>query len=313
VVLRTSAGPVVVVREPGRTALRLVVGDAIEIGRDCTGLLLTDPQISRRHLKLRVEAGRVLVTDLGSTNGSILDGRALTGTMTLEHGSTVRIGDTTLELLDAPVSGTSSQAARVGAATDLRRTSIDIVADAVAESLPQLSQQHDDQGTLSLVFSDIEASTRRAESLGDQKWFDLLSKHNEIVRHQVAAHRGTEIKAQGDGFMLTFPSARSAVLCMVDVQRDLAEHSRMNAGQEILIRVGVHTGEVITADDGDVFGKHVILAARVANEALGGEILVSSLVHEIIESRGDIQFGAPRTSTLKGLNGEYTMFPILWE
>ena len=66
--------PTVVVREPGRTPLHLVIRDIVEIGRECDGLLLDDPQISRRHLQLLAERGRVIVEDLGSTNGSLVDG-----------------------------------------------------------------------------------------------------------------------------------------------------------------------------------------------------------------------------------------------
>jgi adenylate cyclase len=80
----------------------------------------------------------------------------------------------------------------------------------------------------------------------------------------------------------------------------------------VRIRVGVHTGEVI-AEGGDIFGRHVMLAARVAGHAHGGEILVSSLVREIASARGDLQFGEPRTVELKGLEGEHGVFPLVWE
>ena len=62
--------------------------------------------------------------------------------------------------------------------------------------------------------------------------------------------------------------------------------------------------------EGDLFGRHVNLAARVADQATGGEILVSSLVKEIVASRGDIVFGESRTAELKGLTGTHTMYPV---
>ena len=65
---------------------------------------------------------------------------------------------------------------------------------------------------MTIVFSDIEGSTRRAEQLGDEAWMELLSFHNRLVRRQVERAGGYEVKAQGDGFMLAFPSARSAIL-----------------------------------------------------------------------------------------------------
>ena len=97
--------------------------------------------------------------------------------------------------------------------------------------------------------------------------------------------------------MLSFSSARSAVQCMSEVQRALEAHARSNPADAIHIRVGLHTGEVILGDDGDLFGKHVVLAARIANEAKGGEILVSSLVREIVDARGDLSSASPESSS----------------
>ena len=73
----------------------------------------------------------------------------------------------------------------------------------------------------------------------------------------------------------------------------------------------MHTGEAIL-EDGDLFGKPVVLAARIANQARGGEILVSSLVREIVESRGDLRFGATRLAELKGLDGTHALHPVEW-
>ncbi len=306
------AEPTVVVREPGRTPLHLVVRDILEIGRDCDGLLLDDPQISRRHLQLRAERGHVVVEDLGSTNGSLIDGKPLEGGHVLLRGEIVEFGDCTVELaLDAR----ATQSGRIQdpeAARRLRASSIDMVAAAAAEDHRDYESLDTDAGTLTIAFSDILSSTERAVELGDTKWVELLETHNTIVRRTVARHRGTEIKAQGDGFMLSFSSARAAVQCMSEVQRTLEAHGRSNPGDAMQIRVGLHTGEVILGDDGDLFGKHVVLAARIANEARGGEILVSSLVREIVDARGDLRFGESRVVELKGLSGSHTVHPVLW-
>ena len=82
--------------------------------------------------------------------------------------------------------------------------------------------------------------------------------------------------------------------------------------QEFRIRIGMHVGEAIVGDGGDLFGKHVNLAARVANEATGGEILISSLVRQIVEARGDLEFGEPRTAELKGIAGSHVLTPVDW-
>ena len=75
--------------------------------------------------------------------------------------------------------------------------------------------------------------------------------------------------------------------------------------------MGLHTGEVLKNAD-DFFGKHVILASRIAGKARGGEILVSSLLRELTESGGDIRFGAGRDVELKGLSGHHRVHEVIW-
>jgi adenylate cyclase len=99
---------------------------------------------------------------------------------------------------------------------------------------------------------------------------------------------------------------------MIAVQQELHQRSEEHAESSVRIRVGVHTGEVIV-ESGDIFGRHVMFAARIGNLAHGGEILVSSLVREIASARGDLKFGEPRTATLKGIEGEHLVYPLLWE
>jgi len=302
-------GPILLVSEPGRARLRIQLTEIpLEIGRDCAGLLLTDPQISRRHLAVSSNDGRtVMVTDLGSSNGTQVDQVPLIGTRRLHPGETVHLGATRLLLEDqedpAPPDGPSDP---------ILATSIDLVAAAAAEERPDLGELSPKGGTLTVVFSDIEDSTRRAVELGDERWVALLELHNTLVRRHVARHGGTEIKVQGDGFMLSFPSARNAVLCMIDMQRGLAAHARSRPADGLRIRAGAHTGEAIHDNTGDLFGRHVIVAARIANCAQGGEILVSSLLREIVESRGDLRFGPSRTVALKGLDESHTVHRVEW-
>ena len=127
--------------------------------------------------------------------------------------------------------------------------------------------------TLTIVFSDIESSTQWAEQLGDQRWFEVLAAHDDIVHRCVRAMGGLVVKQQGDGFMLTFPSARRATLFAQDVQRGIGALATTHT--PIRVRIGLHVGEAINVH-GDLFGKHVILAARIADAAQGGQILASS-------------------------------------
>jgi class 3 adenylate cyclase len=326
--------PVIVIKQEGRRPLYLQIRDAIEVGRECDGIILADGQASRRHASLTPRGETVVVEDLGSTNGTLLDGTAIASAVVLLPGSIVRIGDTVLQLVtDSPamtppapaevvgsrstiVAGDSSYggAVRAGASgpSGIRETSMDAVARAVGSAPPPLQAIEQDSGTITIVFSDIENSTQRATSMGDSAWMKVLSAHNNIIQLHVDKWQGRVVKNQGDGFMLTFGGARRALRAMIDVQRDLEDFARDNPDKGVRIRVGVHTGEVI-AEDGDIFGKHVMLAARVGGQATGGEILVSSLVREIAAARGDLAFGEPRTVALKGIEGEHLVYPLLWE
>ncbi len=296
------------ITEPGRTPLHLVIRRPVEVGRDCDGLLLADAELSRRHLRLSATGGRVMVQDLGSTNGTHLDGSALLGLAGVEVGQVVTFGRCQLEVV-VPEGPT---AARDLAESDpLRQTSIDVVAAAAAAEPMPVSELLSQGGTLTIVFSDIEQSTRRGDALGDEAWLELLRFHNSLVRRHVERSGGVEIKSQGDGFMLAFPSARAAVLCSIEIMRALDAHARSRPTDALRIRIGMHTGEAIV-EEGDLFGKPVVLAARIANQARGGEILVSSLVREIVESRGDLAFGATRQAELKGLAGSHTLHSVDW-
>ena len=313
----------VAVRQPGRQPLFVEIHGRLEIGRDCDGLLLADAQASRRHAELRVVEDRLFVVDLGSTNGTFVDGRAATEPIELRVGGEARLGETSVTLvmveggagaspsLRATTIAGSTAAAGAGPVEDLRRTSIDAVAEVALSDRWQPVVDPSDGGTLTIVFSDIESSTEIATRLGDRQWFNVLGTHNRIVRAELVRFGGTEVKSQGDGFMLTFPSARRAVLFSIATQRAL-EVSRAQ-GSGVRIRMGMHTGEAIVDRTGDLFGRHVIVAARVANLADGAEILVSSLVREIVAARGDITFGPAREVQLKGIDGSHFVYAVQWE
>ena len=205
----------------------------------------------------------------------------------------------------------SAGGTKAGSAVDLRRTSIDTVADTATASDWAPAVEPADGGTVTIVFSDIESSTEFATSLGDRSWYQLLENHNRIVREQVRRFGGYEVKSQGDGFMLTFPSARRAVRFAIASQRALEAELKTD-GRPVRVRMGMHTGEAIVDSSGDLFGRHVIVAARVANLAVGAEVLVSSLVREIVSASGDIAFGPAQQVQLKGIDGEHTVYALDW-
>jgi class 3 adenylate cyclase len=190
-------------------------------------------------------------------------------------------------------------------------SSIGVVAAAVEAEQPDLRPHAAPDGTVTLLFSDIEGSTAMTERLGDQRWLELLRSHNGTVRECLQAHNGYEVKTEGDGFMLAFSSARRALQCAIAIQRAFAAYNE-TTDEPIRVRIGLHTGEAIKEAE-DFFGRHVVLASRIADHAQGGEILVSSLLKELTESAGDIRFGEGRDVKLKGLKGKQRIFGVAWE
>jgi class 3 adenylate cyclase/tetratricopeptide (TPR) repeat protein len=190
-------------------------------------------------------------------------------------------------------------------------TSIDTVALAVQCGKPDLRPHASPDGTVTLVFSDMQGFTEMTERLGDLRAHQVIRDHNTIVREQVKVHGGVEVELQGDGFLLAFPRAADALACSIAIQRTFETYCASHPEQPIRVRIGLHTGEAIAEAD-RFFGKTVILAARIAAQARGGEILVSSAVREYTNGDDRIAFGEERHASLKGLAGDYTLHPVHW-
>lgn len=162
-------------------------------------------------------------------------------------------------------------------------------------------------GDIVVVFSDIEGSTARNEELGDREWMKLLERHNRLITKQVQDHGGHVVKNQGDGFMIAFSDPSQAVRCGMRVQQALRE--KPDRWNQIRVRMGVHVGSSVRRGD-DLFGLNVAMAARVAGQAEGGEILVSEPVREAISASHDIALGTPREVALKGMKGSFALYPV---
>ncbi|HVW33372.1 MAG TPA: AAA family ATPase, partial [Acidimicrobiia bacterium] len=199
-----------------------------------------------------------------------------------------------------------------GVSTEAVASSVHLIAAAVEDERPDLAAVTSPEGTVTLLFSDIEGSTAANERLGDQRWMQVLRAHNQIVRAEIARQGGFEVKSQGDGFMVAFSSARKALAGAAAIQRALQAHGRAHPEEATRVRMGLHTGEALKEGD-DFFGTHVALAARVAASAAGGEILVSSLLKDLTSGSGEFTFGAGRDVDLKGFSESRRVYPLRWE
>jgi class 3 adenylate cyclase len=132
---------------------------------------------------------------------------------------------------------------------------------------------------VTLLFTDIEGSTSLLKALGD-RFGELLDDHRRLLRQAFRTHGGHELDVTGDGFLVAFPRAADAVRAAAAGRRLLAAH-RWPDGLECRVRMGLHTGEASAAHEG-YFGMVFHHGARVAAVAAGGQILLSSVVAELV-------------------------------
>jgi class 3 adenylate cyclase len=183
------------------------------------------------------------------------------------------------------------------------RSSIEDLADWFEVERPDLARLAPD-GRVAIMFSDIEDSTTLNNRIGDRAWARLIGRHARLVQRQVGNHDGHVIKSQGDGFMVAFATPEQAVRCALELQRALGR--RRNG---IRVRIGIHSGKSVRRGD-DLFGRNVALAARVAAEADGGEILVSESVRDAVAGRDGITVDDGREVQLKGFSSPHQVFAV---
>jgi class 3 adenylate cyclase len=152
-----------------------------------------------------------------------------------------------------------------------------------------------------VLFTDIVGSTKRAVELGDERWKELLGRHDAHVRRQLERFCGREVNTTGDGFLARFDGPARAIRCAIAIREVLR-------GLGLEVRAGVHTGEVELRDD-DISGIAVHIAARVAAAADAGEVLVSRIVVDLVAGSG-LSFAARGEHTLRGVAGEWGLFAV---
>jgi DNA-binding NarL/FixJ family response regulator/class 3 adenylate cyclase len=172
-------------------------------------------------------------------------------------------------------------------------------------------------GTVTLLFTDVEGSTRLVHELGDA-YAGVLADHRRLVREAVAAAGGHEVDSRGDEFFLAFPDARTAAAAAVALQHSLAAHA-WPAGTEVRVRVGLHTGRPVLRD-GAYFGMDVHRAARICQAGHGGQVLVSASTRDELDAAFDFRDlgdhelpGLPEAERIYQLDvpGLPTRFPAL--
>ncbi|HET7690107.1 MAG TPA: adenylate/guanylate cyclase domain-containing protein [Nocardioidaceae bacterium] len=197
---------------------------------------------------------------------------------------------------------------REGGVTGLLMSSIEDFTRWALEDRAEIVKVAAADGTVTIFFSDIEDSTALNERLGDDGWMRVLEAHDGIVREQIRRHGGHVVKTQGDGFMVVFRDPPEAVRAALDIQRGLEAAPRVRRNR-IRVRIGVHTGTVVSKD-GDYFGRNVAMAARVASQAAGGEIVVSDEVRMALDEYDEFVLTPFEAIELKGLSGLHELWSV---
>ncbi len=191
------------------------------------------------------------------------------------------------------------------------RDRLDALAAAVGSLTRNLSAFASFERTVTILFSDIEDSSRLYEKYGDLRAHEAIHLHNEIFRRQIAAHGGQEIKSLGDGFMIVFSSAHQAVRCAIALQKAFATYRDCHPDMPLQVRIGLHVGEAIS-NSSDLFGRAVNFAARVTAAARGGQILASATLRDLTASAGDLHFASAGEKKFKGFSGRHAVFEVVW-
>jgi class 3 adenylate cyclase len=164
------------------------------------------------------------------------------------------------------------------------------------------------EGTVTLMFTDIENSTDLGIRLGDDQWRRVIAWHDDTIVSIVADHGGTVVKTLGDGAMLAFESTRMAARAAIAIQRAI---SVPEAPTEFRVRIGIHIGDVVHTGE-DFLGNAVNTAARIASSADGGQIVASRVVHAMLAGSPEFRFGEVHEVELKGIEGLHEVRTLDW-
>jgi len=188
-------------------------------------------------------------------------------------------------------------------------TTLEELEQTLQREQPDLAASAAVDGTVTIIFTDIVDSTIMLSRLGDHAWLDIIRRHNAVIEELTAAHGGTVVETQGDGSMLAFSSARRAVTCAQAIQQGI-ERAFAESSLPIRVRIGIHTGDALQEAE-HFFGTTVHYAARVASHALAGEVLVSSLVRDLVASSdSNVTFLEGRELELKGIDGQHRLYAL---
>jgi class 3 adenylate cyclase len=190
-------------------------------------------------------------------------------------------------------------------------TSIDVIASALEGSAAvTLGEASSPDGAFTLLLCEI-ANIDAIRAAAPELLAALLADERIVVERIASHHAGNIARAHDDGFMIVFDSAHAGLRCAIELHRAFADTPGDDADGAPQLRIGLHTGTVIESGE-ELYGRNVLLAARIAGQAQGQEIVVSAKVKEYTESDPSFRFTALGERHFKGLHGEHELFSVDW-
>lgn len=166
--------------------------------------------------------------------------------------------------------------------------------------------------TVTVMFTDVVASTEASVDAGQKSWEDIRAAHFAGIRTALSVHRGVEVKTMGDGFMAVFDGVSDALACAVTMQRATAARSRRRLQSPLSLRVGISAGEV-SCVDGDYFGPPVVEASRLCAAASGGQIVAAEIVRMLQGKHGLHRLEPKGPAHIKGIPEPLSVCTLDWD
>lgn len=163
---------------------------------------------------------------------------------------------------------------------------------------------------VTIMFTDVVGSTELYERLGDEVAGSVLRRHFAVLRRCASEHGGREVKNLGDGLMIVFSRAAAAAACAQRMQRAVVRHNATGLESALSLRIGIHCG-VVQYENGDYFGKQVVIAKRLCDSCIGGQVLVSAAVRANLAD--DVRCADHGAITLRGLTEPVTAAELQWQ
>ena len=254
----------------------LVIGRSTE-----ADIVVPNALVSRKHARVSWDGQRYVVEDLGTRNGTLVNREQITAPHPLKDGDEIVLPGLVI------VFRSSDETMMIG-----------------AKPAPRVT-------TMTFLFADLRDYSAFVERRGDAAAAELIRDYRVLMREEIAAAEGAEIKTEGDSFYVVFDTAQQALRCAIGMQRRAARKSAERADRPIHIGIGINTGEPVPEADGFV-GSAVNVAARLAQNAKASEILVSDIVRTLVRTSGIAPMEERTGITLKNIEDVPRIYAVDW-